>query len=222
MTPTANPFIAICTPGPEFSWMWVDCWSRFLPKVMEHFSVVKCFANSHNIYTVRNHCLQQIKNAVDLEQVEYILWIDSDNLFDYSWLEEFKGIMDARPEVSGIGAWYLVQSGMDGGGEVAAGHIENWQCKQATIKHIQAATDLVEIDFVGMGFFLMRSSVLKDLGDNPFNPLIADGQVLQGDDVSFMLKAKERGHRFFLHPKVCAPHLKLIPLHYEKSSGVRL
>src|SRR6185295_1573446 len=179
---------------------------------------------SHNIYTVRNHCVKNIKAAAPLSDFKYIMWIDSDNMFYHQWFEELVNILDTRPEVSGVGAWYLVQSGMNGGGEVAAGNIDmaNGNCDQTTVTQIGAAGDsLIEVDFLGFGFFLMRSKVLEDVGDNPFNPLFDGTGGIQGDDVSFLQRAKAKGHRFFIHPKIQAPHLKLVPLNFESATGIR-
>jgi len=181
---------------------------------MQDFYVRNCFSSGCNIYHVRNQCAAEAaKVEGGLDGLDYILWIDSDNMFSYEWFEELLGIMEARPEVSGVGAWYLSQMNIQGNGRVAACNIKDWKDEFLTVQQITAAGDeLIEVDCLGFGFMLMRPQVLKDVGPSPFTPLIAPDGTPMSDDAGLMLKAKAFGHRFFVHPKMQAPHLKTIPL----------
>jgi GT2 family glycosyltransferase len=214
-----KPSLVICTPGHEFSWLWVHSWTHFLPKVLTDYQTYHCFSTGNNIYHVRNHCAQQaIRLLGDIGNLDYVLWIDSDNIFYYDWLQELRRVLDTMPEVSGVGAWYLAQTNVEGNGKVAACNIRDWVDYYTTIEQIEEAdkkNELLEVDCLGFGFFLMRGSVFKGLGDHPFTPLISPSGIAWGDDASFLLKAKANGHRFFIHPKMQAPHIKSIPLPLE-------
>lgn len=217
------PTLVICTPGPEFSWLWVNSWTHFLPRVVQTCRVYNCFSTGNNIYHVRNQCAREAANLVEgVQNLDYVLWIDNDNLFHFDWFQEQLRILENMPEVAGVGAWYLAQTSVRGDSKIAACNIDTsgaeWVDRYVTHEQIQHAdrnNELIEVDCLGFGFFLMRGNVLKDLGDHPFTPLISPGGVAWGDDASFLMKARAQGHRFFLHPKMHSEHIKSLPLPLE-------
>jgi hypothetical protein len=77
------------------------------------------------------------------------------------------------------------------------------------------ADHLIETEFVGFGMCLMRRKVIEDIGlEKCFEPLIfkapKNGRTWATDDVGFCQRAREKGHRVFVHPLVFAHHSKIL------------
>lgn len=201
--------LAICIPGQEFSAQWVHYWSALLPRLMHEYDITLCAATSNNIYMVRNFCVQSLMQQKP--DVDYVLWIDSDNLVTHT------GVQMLMKEVSNghsaVGGWYFVQSGTSGQVDVAGGWFRQneaglWYDERPSLDKLMGE-DLIEVGYMGFGCLLMKGDILRDLGNVPFRPgMRPNGQILC-DDESFCNLAREHGHKFYLHPKVHVPHLKL-------------
>lgn len=216
MTPVdTRPLLALCTPGYEFSWMFLNSYAMFLPRLLEQYQCCIECATSNNIYVVRNRCVSDVLTATAGRKLDYVMFIDHDHIYDYDQFILLKKALDEHPELAGIGAWYYVQSGTAAGAEVAAGWLVD--DRHITTAEIAAATGPIEVDYCGLGFMLMRGSAIQFEKD-PFNPVMHDGSF-HGDDVSFMVRAREHGLRFAIHPGVTVPHLKLLGVSPATSVG---
>lgn len=207
MTPADNrPLLALCVPGYEFSWMFLNSILMFLPRLLADYQCCIECATSNNIFVVRNRCVSDVLTATAGRELDYVLWIDHDHIFDYDQFLVLKKSLDEHPELAGIGAYYYVQSGIPAGAEIAAGWFDG--DKHVTQAEIAAATEPIEIDYTGFGFMLMRGSAIQFQKD-PFNPVLHDG-TFHGDDASYCYSARQHGFRFAIHPKVNVAHLKLL------------
>ena len=201
-----RPLLALCMPGSEFSWMFLNSFAMFFPRLLEQYQTCVECATSNNIFVVRNRCVSDVLTATKGRQIDYVMWLDHDHIYDYEQFLVLKQALDEHPELAGIGAWYYVQSGTATGAEVAAGWFED--DRHLTVGEIADATEPIEVDYCGFGFLLMRGSAIQ-FEKNPFNPVLHDG-TFHGDDASYMARAKDHGYRFAIHPKVHVTHLKLL------------
>lgn len=189
----------------------MSAWTQFLFQFLQSHSMCHVSAASNNIYTVRNRCIAEIRQTLGEPGPDYILWLDSDNPVFFPQFLMLKQALIDHPEASGVGGWYYIQSGIPAGAEVAAGWTIDGVYKNTTLEEVNQSKDLLEVDWIGFGFLLMRGSILKYLDAEPFVP-VPNGYSYHPDDTSFMIRAKAKGHRFFLHPKVHVQHLKMLPL----------
>lgn len=72
---------------------------------------------------------------------------------------------------------------------------------------------LKEVDAIGSGCMLIARRVLKDLGDNWFNPFWnEEGTSRRSGDFNFCTKARERGWKVWAHFDYPCEHIKQAPL----------
>lgn len=206
-----RPKLLICAPGSEFSIGWLVSWSSMLNELSPEYIIALRFASSNNIYSVRNQCAtgMVIESESDVAHLpDYVLWIDSDNLVSAQGFRLLRDGMRSKPDAIAVGGWYMINVAEP---NVAAGWDNGQEHHRPTIDEIEAATDLIGVDYIGFGFLLMDYRKLRDLGPNPFNARFhrTTGEM-EGDDISFCELAREHGHKFYLHPGVHVPHLKLL------------
>ncbi len=212
MTPVLpEPNIAICLPGDNFSAHWVHQWTFFLAKMLEVTRLTIEFARSNNIYSVRNLCFADTLRDTKDKRLDYVLWIDSDNLINFDKFLILKQALEEHPELAGIGGYYYVQSPTDPSGvAVAAGWFDG--DRHVTKAQIDDAIDPIEVDYLGFGFLLMRGDVVRAMPKDPFTPVLDPVIGFHPDDSSFLITARKMGFRFAVHPDVYIPHLKLSEL----------
>ena len=205
------PHIAVLLPGDSFSAHWVHQWSHFLAKLMNVSRVTLEFARSNNIYYVRNLLVKDTLRDTKDSSLDYVLWVDSDNLITFDKFMILQKALEENPDLAGVGAYYYVQSPADPSGvSIAAGWFDG--DRHVTKTQIDDAIDPIEIDYIGLGFLLMRGSVFRALPKEPFTPVLDPAVGFHPDDSSFLITARKMGFRFAVHPDVYVPHLKLAEL----------
>ena len=211
VNPNDRPRLAICVPGNSYSWQWMFYFVELFPYLLNNFRLNVNFSSGCNIYEVRNGAANTVlsfKEGVP----DYVLWIDSDNCVTVDGFCRLKDALDKIPEACAVGAWYTYLH-QDGTVDVAAGTVGD-QAQHPKVYAIRSMHEgeLMEVDYIGFGFLLMRGEALKALGKNPFKPMAMENTAcgFEIDDVAFCRAAREKGYKFFLHPKVNAPHLKLL------------
>jgi hypothetical protein len=67
---------------------------------------------------------------------------------------------------------------------------------------------LVQVGGVGMGVCLIKTSVLKKLGPNPFEPMAATPscKAINGEDLAFCKRALKRGFKIYVDTGIQADH----------------
>ncbi len=97
--------LIICLPGNNFSGQWLDSFIPFYNWCIHNkITPILSRRESCNIYYVRNMCLGGDSNAGENQkpwqgriEYDYILWIDSDNMFK---VDDFQDRTDAD--------WYFI------------------------------------------------------------------------------------------------------------------
>lgn len=190
---------------------WMAHWMAFLPPFVTKYGIAPAFSYSNNIYYARNGCVEFLGPVLD--QCEWVLWIDSDNLISFP---QFEMLMEEaqKPNIDAIGGWYWIQC--FGGTQVipSAGYRSPQISDTPLLAHTLQLSEenSVEVDWMGFGFLLMKASMLRKMGRLPFRAGFYPDGTLMADDSAFCGDAKKLGYRFFVHPKVFLPHLKLTPL----------
>jgi hypothetical protein len=141
---------------------------------------------------------------------DFLLWIDSDTVPTITGFQKLMEVMHQRPEVSAISAWYLRNTTPP---EICAKKLssDQWMTLK-DLKDSEPGQAPIELSEVGFGFILIRSQVFKDLEPFSFQPIVNADQSVGGEDVSFCIRARKKGHQIFLSPKVYCDHMKLAPV----------
>lgn len=196
--------LLICLPGGPFESEWVASYGALLTYLCSKFAVEVRGTTGNNIYLVRNVLAQEAEKLMP----HYVLWIDSDNLGTPEAFENLYASMEAseNEDVSILGGWYYYVN-TAGEVKIAAG----WHGgKQVTSEEIAAATDLMPVGYIGLGFCLMRGGVFQDTAPWHFNPLVDGDCEFMTDDAGFCELARRNGHKTYLHPAVRVEHLKIL------------
>lgn len=209
--------ILVLLPGNPVNATWCSAWTGLLCHMSGKFDVILRGACSNNIYITR-HILALEAEAI---KPDYVLMIDSDNLVTVDAFESLMAQMEAYPSVSILGAWYYFQNSK--GIKIAAGGLPATDGNLVTPEQIAAATELMEVGFIGFGMCLMRGQVFQDTAPEHFRPILdpASEFGFMTDDVGFCKLARERGHKTYLHPFVRVEHLKTmnVPAPAGQSKG---
>jgi len=208
----------VCLPGNNFSDNFMKCiidlvsWAHTSGAGHQlRFS----FASSCNIYYVRNMCLGasvmrgKDQKPFDGEYYDYILWIDSDQIFKPADLERL-----LSRDLDVVGGLYL----MAGGVQYAA--VKDWDKKFfkkhgsfnfLTPKDASHTLAPIEVSYTGFGFLLVKHGVFESLEYPWFRQRmikIGDMQDACMEDVYFCLTAKEAGYNVHVDPTVIIGHEK--------------
>lgn len=213
--------IIFCLPGASYSGDFLSCWSELLVWCITN-NIQPIISQQHDavVYYVRNKCLggdvtkgknqKPYNGKVDYD---YILWIDSDNIFTPEHL--LKLLKHDLPIVSGV---YL----MKGGTHYAT--VQNWDeeffkkngyfqfLKPEDFKDSQK---LVEVDYTGLGFFLVKKGVFESLEYPWFRPIFYEiGACYDfcSEDVGLCQTLKKKGYKIYIDPTVKVGHEKKVVL----------
>ena len=186
---------------------WTPAWDYLLCHLTRKFNMTIRGATSNNIYLTR-HVLALYAQEMN---PDYVLMIDSDNLPEIDAFEALMAQMEAYPSVSILGAWYFFTNSK-GETVIAAGGIPATADRLVTLEQIEAATELMEVGFIGFGFCIMRGQVYQDTAPEHFRPVLDPNSEFgfMTDDAGFCWLAAQRGHKTYLHPFVRVEHLKLM------------
>lgn len=209
-----QPSITVCIPGSGFSGKWLAAWNGLYSRLLKDYDyrVTVVQGEGNNIYDVRGDCIRKLAEVAADHPPEHVLWIDSDNIVSYEGFVQLHYALTQVPEASAVGGWYLFTAPDSEQPMVAAGSGD----ERPSVANIKAAIDagahLMEVEYIGFGFLLMKFRLLEELGLRAFTPILRDDGDCETDDVSFCLRATRLNHKFFLHAGVHAPHLKLLPI----------
>ena len=200
------PVLAVCLPGEQFSSRWVRKWTNLLPYLMNAFGVVPVFEFSSNIYHTRNSMAQFV---LALPQVDYILWIDDDNLMDAEQFTKLWDDLQSHPEAAMVAAWAWCENGQfPSGAKISAGRIrEDGTCEPFHPNEILDRNKLLEAGYTGFPAVLMLADTLRKAGKNPFTPIMDSALEFgySGEDYAFCTRVKGK---IYVDPECQVPHLK--------------
>jgi hypothetical protein len=215
--------IGACLPGRDFSMQWSMCWHVLQAEILGHgFGLWDTWAYCNNIYFTRMILHKQV--MATLEKLDFVLWIDSDNLIDWSTVAKMIDTLEAYPDVSMVAGWYYLSAeGSDlndmpvawaSSGRWVDGHCSPFSFEE--LAEAEQAGGFLEADYSGFGCVLMRADALRLTGErpSPFLPRFSNAFEwgMSGDDVAFCLTLKERGGKILCDPRLRVEHLKRMPV----------
>lgn len=148
--------------------------------------------------------------ALDME-ADYILWLDSDMVFDADTLERMMDVLDEHPEIDVLSGLYFRR-----GHPFTPVLFSKLEPKEdGTLEHegVEAVPDeLFEVAGCGFGCVLMRTDMLLDIaakegGGVWFTPL-----ATAGEDTAFCIRARENGYKIFCDPSITLGHMAYTPV----------
>lgn len=215
--------IGACLPGRDFSMQWSMCWHVLQAKILGNgFGLWDTWGYCNNIYFTRMMLLKQV--MATLEKLDFVLWIDSDNLIDWATVAKMVETLEAYPDVAMVTGWYYLSaegSDLDDMPVVwsSCGHWVDEHCAPIPLEQFAEADQaggFLEIDYSGFGCVLMRADALRLMGEkpNPFLPRFSNAFEwgMSGDDVAFCLTLKEHGGKILCDPRLRVEHLKRQPV----------
>lgn len=214
------PTVVFCLPAPNFSGKWFDAF-LFLLDYCNRSGINYMISRRYSpvIYYVRNMCLggdvlRGPKQKPFNGKVDYthIMWIDSDIIFTP---EHFQRLLDHDKDiVSGI---YMMSNGYQFA--TVKDWDENYFVKHGHF-HFMTENDiknkgLIEVDYTGLGFMLVKRGVFESLNYPWFQPKfynIGPCTDFSSEDVSFCKMIKERGYDIYVDTNIRVKHEKLVLL----------
>ncbi len=223
-----KPTIVFCLPGRTFSNKFLMSWTELIMNLFRMgFNIRISQKYTSNVYYVRNMCLGgDVMRGINQKpfdgklDYDYMMWIDSDQIFDTN--QFLKLLKHDKPIVSGL---YL----MNGGKNYAT--VRYWNLDffrknsyfqfldTQSIKKFQKENPnkLMEVEYTGFGFMLVKKGVFESLEYPWFKPLfeyeIAKNVVdFCSEDVSFCKQILKKGYKIYIDTTVIVGHEKLTVL----------
>jgi len=222
--------IIFLVPGRETSMTWVVAWSDLIVKCLQANLKIK-FITQYNavVYYARNACLMGNNTAQADQELfggqfnyKYICWIDSDTLPSFEGLAR---LINQDKDI--IGGIYKMQNNKDFAvvKEIdydyfkKNGHFEFLSVNEVkalcTInrKSKDIKDTLMEVEYSGFGFMLIKKGVFEAIKYPWFKPLFFDipGNDItefMSEDVSFCQSAKKLGFKVFVDFAIQCGHVK--------------
>ena len=191
--------IIFCIPGREFSVHFLKSWSDLintLPSMDIEWELVSDYIPY--LHKVRNVIAQR---AIQKEY-DYLMWIDSDMVFEPIDFKKLWLHKDNCDIVSGV---YFTQNGTniyDIPSEFACIDFN----KNRLNKFQHNKNELIQVRANGMGWMLVKKGVFESI-DKPF-----DMGERRGEDLVFQMKALEKGFKSYVNPSIIVGHEKSLIL----------
>lgn len=213
--------IIFCLPGPSFSGRFLSCWTELYHTCLANrITPILSQRYSCNIYYVRTNCLgadvtrgENQKPFDGKIDYDYIMWIDSDIVFNP---KQFLDLLKHKKDISS--GLYL----MEGGQNFAC--VKDWDEKFfeknghfqfLSPKDIEKDKSLIKVNYVGMGWMLVKKGVFESIKYPWFEPIrktIGGYTDFTMEDVAFCHKAIEQGHDIYVDPNIIVGHEKTVVL----------
>lgn len=202
--------IACILPGEHFSSTWVKGWMELFTHLLlkRNFGVVYIPVYTSIVYETR---IIGAETALNNDpKVDYILWIDDDNVLTPANFDRLYQDLQEHPEADGVAAWCWVHWG--GQWTISVGNLNTAKASASSLPVEQFATGgpVKRVSFSGFPAFLMRpGAIIKAGGPRAFAPKFVSEFEYSGEDLSFCRRAADGGAVFYADRRVCVPHLKL-------------
>lgn len=151
--------------------------------------------------------------AVQME-ADYILWLDSDMVFDADTLERMMAVLDDHEEIDILSGLYfrrgkpftpVLFSKLEANDE---GSVDFEELKVVP-------EELFEIAGCGFGCVLMRTDCLLDIAAKEKGGIWFTPINNAGEDCAFCLRARREGYRIFCDPSIALGHMAYTPVTKE-------
>lgn len=178
--------------------------ARFAQSLATLKKVGKCtvsFLMGSLVYDSRNKLAGY---ALEME-ADYILWLDSDMVFQPDTLERMMDTLNKHPHIDILSGLYfrrttpftpVLFNKLERDGETLV--FED-------VKEVP--NDLFEVAGCGFGCVLMKTDCLFDIGMNWFTPFVD-----AGEDCAFCMRAREKGYKIYCDPNISLGHMGYAPI----------
>ncbi len=179
-----------------------------------------------NIYKVRNDILMGDKGKgrdqkpfMGQLKYDYLMWIDSDQVWEASQLKRLFDTMETSDDLHILSGVYLKNNNREYTSVVNINH-PDFPGKKAGFllpEDLRNKHKLIEVEFTGLGFMMVRYGVYEALEYPWFIPLsysyLNDTIIgYTSEDSSFCKRAKDTGFNTYIDPTVIIGHEKPIIL----------
>jgi len=211
--------IIFCLPGPTngFSENFLQGWTKLIVTCLEN-NIKFTISNQQSsvVYYVRNLCLGgDVLRGINQKpfdgKIDYthMMWIDSDIVFNP---EQFIKLLNYDKDVvSGIykmagGKQFATVEKMDEEFFKKNGTFKFW-----TDEDIKDKKGLIEVDYTGLGWILIKKGVFEQLEYPWFRPLWKEfGNIkdFTSEDSALCMMLKEKGIKIYVDPEIRVGHEK--------------
>lgn len=225
--------IVFCIPGNSFSNEFLRCWTElFAYCITNNITPILSTTYCSNVFFVRNKCLlgnnlngihqKPFQGQIDYD---YVMWIDSDQVFS---VDMFKRLLAHQKDI--VSGMYMMSNlkhlavvpKMDADYFVKNGSFE-FLSRESLIEWKKENTEssLMDVDYCGMGFMLIKRGVLETLEYPWFQPKLTTIQDMCGniivqdynsEDVYLCKTLKDKGYQILVDTDVLVGHEKAIVL----------
>jgi hypothetical protein len=229
--------IIFCIPGREFTANFLQCWTNLVNTLYQN-NISYALSNAYSpvVYYARSACLRghvlkgrQQKPFQGEVTYDYIMWIDSDIVFQpqdfYTLLQK----MEQDKSLQLLAGTYLMADG------VHTTIVDNWDeeffsnngsFSFLTMPEVKAKSDqldvkakngLFEAVYAGFGWLMVRYGVHESFEYPFFKPQFHElkgGEIydFSSEDASFFLELREKGIKCYIDPNVNVGHEKQVVL----------
>ena len=226
--------IVFCIPGNNFSNNFLHSWTELFGYCLTN-NIIPILSNSYdsNVFFVRNKCLMgNFLNGADQKpfqgkiNYDYIMWIDSDQVFN---VQMFKRLLEYDVDI--VSACYFMSNAK----QLAAVKeldqeylLKNGSYNFLTMEDIESWRNmeenkdkrLMEIEYCGLGFMLIKHGVLEKLQYPWFQPKMTsikteNDSVIQdfnSEDYYICQELKNLGYKIHLDTSIIVGHEKKLIL----------
>jgi hypothetical protein len=218
--------IALCVPGDNFSREVMMDIIKFLFDARQEEWEVNLFMDyDPNVYYVRNKLLggdvgrgktQKPYNG-ELDY-DYTLWIDSDIRFNFKMIERLlshkKDVVCGLYRMKDLKNFAVVRNMDD---EYFKEH-KSYQfltVEDVEKMHKAQKTELIEIDYTGMGLCVISRKAMESLEYPWFRPVwfeFGEMKDFCSEDVGMCIQLRKSGNTIYCDPTVIGGHMKRMPI----------
>jgi len=214
--------VAFCLPGRSFTDAFVASWSGMISYCQKKgISIRAAFGYSPIITTARNAVILR-SNPMTADvlpfggaEYDYMMWIDSDMEFTG---EQFQALLDADEDiVSGLAVCDSETGALNAGFLDKTDLSAKFLNGRAIDAHPVNEKGLIEVDFAGFAFVLVKRGVFEALERPWFRTSIFDApdcMIQVGEDVDWCRRVRALGYKVMAHPKVHVGHQKSTMLRF--------
>lgn len=194
---------------PIYKTMEAPCIESLINMQVDFFTdghvLQPCFANGFNAARARV-ALARFAGEDEKFNADYILWIDSDHLYQKADFDKLVDSMN-KHNLPMLAASYK----MRGSEETSHGVTVDGKFRHFHYKDLNelAPDALVECDVVGFGFLVMKADFLKYMWKKYEDDLFKLDATKNGtEDVTFCDLTRAEGYKVMFHPNVRVGHME--------------
>lgn len=151
--------------------------------------------------------------ALEME-ADYILWLDSDMVFQPETLEEMMKVLDEHPEIDILSGLYFRR-----GKPFTPVLFKELSVSEDNTIHFEDQTEipdeLFEVEGCGFGCVLMRTDCILSIADTKSGGLWFTPMIGAGEDCAFCIRARKAGYKIYCDPNISLGHMASTPVTKE-------